>query len=166
MSLHNLRLYPHTKSDIADNIEFLPWLQDLEFQDIFQMSGYFKAYSLEKGQVLFEEGSHEAYMVIVYSGRVDLVKETSNEGQRVIGTMREGKVFGELSLLDHGPRSAGARARKDTIIYALSSESFNKMQVENPKIALLLALKICKIVSQRLRQTTGQWVELLNSVKK
>ena len=105
-------------------------------------------------------------MVIVYTGRVDIFKETSGEGQQVISSMREGKVFGELSLLDRGPRSAGARARKDSVIYALSSENFDKMQVENPRMALLLALKICRIVSQRLRQTTGQWVELLNSVSK
>ena len=162
MSLNDLRLHRHTKSDIADNIEYLPWLEDLDYQDIFQMAGYFKAYTLEKGQILFEEGSHEFYMVIVYSGRVDLFKETSDEGQRVIGTMRAGKVFGELSIFDQGPRSAGARARVDTIIYALSDESFNKMKSENPKVALTLALKVCRIVSQRLRQTTGQWVELLN----
>ena len=42
MSLYNLRIYPHARSDIADNIRFLPWLQDLEFQDILLMSGYFR----------------------------------------------------------------------------------------------------------------------------
>lgn len=166
MSLSSLRLYPHTKSDIADNIEYLPWLQDMDFKDIFEMSGYFKAYSLDKGQTLFDEGSDDSYMVIVYTGRVDIVKETSDEGQKVIGTMRDGKVFGELSLLDRGPRSAGAKAQKESVIYALSAENFDKMQFENPRLALTLALKICRIVSQRLRQTTGQWVELLNSIAK
>ena len=164
MSIQNIRKYRHAKSDIADNIEYLPWAQDLEYQDIFTMSGYFKSYLLEEGQVLFDEGSTEAYMVIVLKGKVNIMKTTSDEGSKVITSMRAGKVFGEISLLDSGPRSASARAQTETIIYALSEEQFNKMQSEHPRIALLLVLKISKIVSQRLRQTTGQWVELLNSI--
>jgi CRP/FNR family transcriptional regulator, cyclic AMP receptor protein len=165
MSLKNLRTVRHAKSDIADNIEYLPWLQDLVYQDIFAISGYFKAYKLIPNQHLFEEGSIDAYMVIVIKGKINIVKETSGTEPQVITVMRSGKVFGELSLLDGGPRSASAIAQTDAVIYGLSEENFSKMQDENPRLALILVSKISRIISQRLRQTTGLWVELLDSIE-
>lgn len=164
MSLDKLDKYRQAKSDIVDFIEYLSWAQELEYREVFNLAGYFQAYTIQKNQTLFLEGSIESYMVIVVKGQISIVKDTSESSMQVINTMRSGKVFGELSLLDGYPRSATARAQSNSIIYVLTMEEYLKMQKENPRIALFLVLKMARITSQRLRQTTGQWVELLSSL--
>ena len=56
---------------------------------------------LAKGQVLCREGQSGGDFFILLSGAADV-----SAGGKVIRTLREGEFFGEIAVLDNGPRSA------------------------------------------------------------
>ena len=89
----------------------------------------------------------------------------SQQNPQLVATLREGKVFGEMSLLDGEPRSAQAQAREEVTLFVLTQERYKTLQKVEPVIALNLTLKMAKSISQKLRQTTGQWVDLVNEKK-
>ena len=164
-SLRHLKAVRQPKNIKAEVLEAIPWLIDIPFQLVRDLSYYLDGYKLRKGNILFSEGDKEPYLVIIVEGSIDIIKMDSHQTPQLVTTLREGKVFGEMSLLDGEPRSAQAQAREEVMIYVLTQERYQTMQKVEPVIALSLTLKMAKAISQKLRQTTGQWVELVNEKK-
>ena len=69
--------------------------------------------------------------------------------------MSPGKTFGEMSLVDGEPRSASVLADEKTTLIVLTADDFARLASEIPRLAIKVLLKISKLLSQRLRHTTG-----------
>lgn len=66
---------------------------------------------LVRGDVIFEEGSAPDAMYVVIEGRIAIaIANEVDDRESVITLMGPGELFGDLGILDGGPRSAGARA--------------------------------------------------------
>ena len=161
-SLRLLKMVRQPTDARASILEATPWLLDLSYKKIRDIAYYMEGYSLRDGNILFEEGEDDPYLVVIASGEIDILKLDSTQNSQLVTTLREGRVFGEMSLLDGEPRSATAIARGETMIYVLTKARFLIFQKEEPETALSITLKMAKAISQKLRQTTGQWVELVN----
>ena len=66
------------------------------------------------GSVIFCEGSPGYRAFIVQSGLVEISK-VGTKGEKVIGYVGGGEIFGELAPLDGEPRMASATAVKETV---------------------------------------------------
>ena len=62
-----------------------------------------------------------------------------------------GECFGEISLLDGKPRSAGAVALEQTVTYALHRDDFLRCLHDYP----VLAQRIVELLAERLRHLTA-----------
>jgi len=89
------------------------------------------------GTVLVDQGQtgHEAFVV------VDGTVAVKRNGRK-IATLGEGAIVGELSLLDHGPRTARAECETDCTLFVVSQRHFLAVLDEVPALAhkLLAAL--------------------------
>lgn len=92
--------------------------------------------SLKAEDVLFEAGEPGDSLFIVRAGEVELyIKDTA--GQKIVLTIAEqGQVFGELSLLDSGPRTATAIALSDAELLVLDREDLLLLFQKRPDAAL------------------------------
>ena len=103
-----------------------------------------------KGMILFHKDSPGQSLYIIESGkvRIFILSESGQEiSVRIYGC---GEVFGELSMLDGLPRSAGAIAMEDTQVLALYRADFLRLLEELPQ----MALGIISTLSGRVRYTT------------
>lgn len=93
---------------------------------------------LAAGDVLFHAGVPGESLYIVRSGEIELfVKD--NAGQKIVLTIaREGQIFGELALLDRGPRTATAVALGDTQLLELDRDDLLMLFQKTPAAALRL----------------------------
>ena len=91
---------------------------------------------LPEGQTLFQAGEPGESLFVVRSGEVELfIKDTA--GQRIVLTVaRAGEMFGELSLLDAGPRTATAIALTETELLVLDRDDLLLLFQKNPDAAL------------------------------
>jgi CRP-like cAMP-binding protein len=104
--------------------------------------------NLKKGEIIFHEGSLSDCAYIIGSGSIEILTNTP-EGQKVLGTLGENEIFGEMGLIDGLPRSATARASAVSVVYTLSPETFKQLVHKKPKALL----PIMKILTSRLRGT-------------
>jgi CRP-like cAMP-binding protein len=104
--------------------------------------------NLKKGEVIFHEGSPSDCAYIIGSGSIEIL-ESSPGGQKVLGILEDNEIFGEMGLIDGLPRSATARALKDSVVYILTPETFDNLVHKNPESLL----PIMKILTCRLRET-------------
>jgi uncharacterized membrane protein len=69
-----------------------------------------EAVTFEQGQVVFNVGDPGDSMYVVTSGEVQLSVKTKTGEEMFLESPGPGEFFGEISLLDEGPRTATARA--------------------------------------------------------
>ena len=65
--------------------------------------------------------------------------------------MGPGDFFGEISLIDNGPRTATVTADSDIITLGLTPWTFQRLIQQNPAIAS----KMMKVMAQRLRASSA-----------
>lgn len=99
------------------------------------------------GETIIAEGEVGETAFLVISGSVD-VSISSAGSARSIGTLRAGDVFGEMSLIDAGPRSATVKAVTDTQCLVTTYNEFIATAQAEPA----LAFEFMKTLVRRLRQ--------------
>jgi CRP/FNR family cyclic AMP-dependent transcriptional regulator len=91
---------------------------------------------LKPGETLFHAGDPGESLFVVRSGSIELfIKD--NVGQKIVLTVaEEGDLFGELSLLDSGPRTATAVALTDLELLVLDRDDLLLLFQKRPDAAL------------------------------
>lgn len=146
---------------ISELIERTRWADGFAPRELEALSRYFRACSAEKGQLVVQEGAREAHLCLIARGQVSIVKSSSDGESKKISASGIGRTFGEMSLIDGEPRSASVVADESTVLLVLTREAFDQMIDDTPRLAVKILMKIAKLTSQRLRQTSGVLVDHL-----
>ena len=125
-------------------------LNDKEMQGIEEL-GTVRKYS--KGEVVFEENSEGNEFFVVISGRIAINKNIAGGRKRNLSNLKQGEVFGELSLFDSQPRSAEAEAAEDSEVMIFPNDKFRKLLKGNLVMAFIIQTRIIRRLCQRLRAT-------------
>jgi len=96
------------------------------------------------GKAIFEAGQPGVEMYIVTAGSVEL----RSEG-RLLETLGPGGVFGEMALVDDGPRAASAVAKSDCELVPIDEKRFEFLLGRMP----FFALEVMKVMARRLRRS-------------
>lgn len=102
------------------------------------------------GAAIFREGDPGDEIYVIVKGSASAHLSTASAGIR-LATFAAGTLFGELALLDAGPRSATVVADEELVCYALSTADFRTMAEQTPAIAIKLLAAIGRELSGRLR---------------
>jgi CRP-like cAMP-binding protein len=109
-----------------------------------------------KGEVLFHQGDLGDNLHVLVSGSVKIALASEEGEEAILVTLRPYRTFGELSLLDGGPRSASAVALEPTETWSLPRPALLALAGEDPAIRDALLRSIAGV----LRRVTGQVEEL------
>lgn len=143
--------------------QMLKWFESFSLEQNWALSSYLNVVRKFAGEMIIEEGAIEDYMGIIVDGSVEISKKKSNGEKEVLAELKPPHSLGEMSMIDSLPRSANAMAITDTTMLVLTNEGFQKMVVENSDLAIKLLIKIHKMVNQRLRATTGIFMDSLSN---
>jgi CRP/FNR family transcriptional regulator, cyclic AMP receptor protein len=98
--------------------------------------------AVPEGRVLIRQGKPGTEFFVIVEGKA----KASARGKRA-RTLGPGAGFGEMALLDQGPRSATVTAQSDMYLLVLDSRSFFSLIEEVPSVAN----KIFRVMAARLR---------------
>lgn len=133
----------------------------LEGHEIRQLAEYVHAYSIEAGVNIFPEGMHGNCMGLLVKGRIEVLKNNSEGEAQRIAVITAGKTFGEMSLIDGLPYSATIRTIEPCTIVLLTRNNFTQCVQRHAALGVKLLTEIARLISLRLRQTSGQLVDAL-----
>jgi len=134
------------------------WGEDFSWEQLQTIAYYFKPYAASKGTVIYKEGELGSSMGIIVKGSIGVYKNN-----KLISTLRIGRTFGEMSVVDAQPRSATARAQDDVVFLSLDRASMLILADKHPSLAFKIIWNISRMLSQRLRLTSAQLAEFLES---
>ena len=136
-----------SKIALMRNTPLFAGLSDLEVDALADCMGKRK---FARSMIIFHKGSLGQNLYLIETGRVRIYS-LSTEGKEItINMVSPGEAFGEMSLLDGLPRSAGAMAVENTVVYTLHRDDFLRQLDSNPR----MARSILELVTTRLRYTT------------
>lgn len=148
----------NTVESNAQILDASHWGEDFTWEQLQTISYYFKPYAAPKGTVIYKEGEVGSSMGIIAKGTIGIYKNN-----KMISTLRVGRTFGEMSVIDTQPRSATAKAEKDTIFLSLDKSSMLILADKHPTLAFKIIWNISRALSQRLRLTSAQLADFLES---
>jgi signal transduction histidine kinase len=112
----------------------------------------------QPGDLIFDEGTSGSTLMLVGRGRVQISKTGRQGLQETLATIEKNDFFGELAVIDHGPRSARAIALESTLVGEVDHKTFTWLMNSAPDT---LPLTFTRVVVQRLRYTNARYIEQL-----
>lgn len=133
-----------TTSQHAEALGKVPLFSDLEEKELETVANAAKEIERGGGEVLAKEGDTGIGFFLILDGtaRVDVGGETRGE-------LGPGDSFGEISLLDGGPRTATVTALSDMRLLGLTAWAFKAIMKEHPE----MAVKLLEVLAGYLRTT-------------
>jgi len=99
------------------------------------------------GAEICRQGEMGNTMFAIADGTVEIIRDG-----RILETLGPGEFFGEMSLIDHTPRSATARAKTDCRIVTIDEKRFGFMVQQTPFFALEMIRTLVKRLRHRLEE--------------
>ena len=104
--------------------------------------------SLTRNDILFQEGAPPDALYLVLRGRIAIAMSSQvDHRESVVALMEPGDLFGELGLLDDGPRSAMARALEPSTVLEVPFGPVRTLFERDPR----LLWNVTRLLATRLR---------------
>jgi CRP/FNR family cyclic AMP-dependent transcriptional regulator len=130
--------------DVKELMRGVPLFSDCTDKELRSLAGAAKQVEHPAGDVICREGETGVGMHVIAEGEVRV-----EVGGRTVRNLGPGAFFGEVALLDGGPRTATVMAESPVVrTYSITFWSFRDILSSSPD----LALKMLKEVSRRLRE--------------
>jgi CRP/FNR family transcriptional regulator, cyclic AMP receptor protein len=142
-----------THSFVVDILRGLTIFSDLDDPALSELGRFFKERIFDQQEVIFKEGSIGNTMMIITSGEVRVTQEAAPDEEEALVILKKGDVFGEMALLEDLPRSATTIAHTSVISLEINREDFLNYIQKNSEDGVKILLKLCRILSSRLRET-------------
>lgn len=138
-------------SDEADSLSRIPLFKRLTPEELEQLAREVDQVKFDAEEIIFNERDKGDALYVVESGSVRIWVLDEDVKPVTLKELEPGEFFGELAVLDRGPRSTNATAITEATLHRLSSDDFQAFLMQHPDVAIDV---ICEI-GARMRQTNA-----------
>ncbi len=125
-------------------------LEALDAAELAKLSDFGHSLRLEKGEVTVEQGTRQDSLYVVLDGRMEVTR-TKGDSELVIGVLKKGESFGEMSIIDPAKASATVRALDPALVWRIRRARLDDFILRDPDAGLRLLWKISGLLVRRLR---------------
>lgn len=159
-----LALHPSSSAfdeQLADRLQESPLFNPLTGSETLALARHLRVHHVAPGAWIFREGDAGDFLGVILDGHVEILKSDDSGQSHLIADARSGKTVGEMALIDGERRSASCRCVASTELAILARKDYEKLVESAPALAYKLVLRLARLMSQRLRQTTGHMLDHL-----
>jgi len=142
----------------------LPLFEGLSDSDIEALSKQISYKEYKPGEDIFLEGEEGSALYILISGSVRLFRSVRGEEKQTLAILKDGKFFGEMSLLEKRGHTATALALRESKIAILSRENFEKLSDDRPETAYTILMRIGLAICSILRDMDQKMIDMIKYV--
>ena len=142
-----------------DVLSRLPLFAAIDDDAGVALRGAMKREQFARGDIVFDEGDQGDKLYAVIEGKIKIARTAADGRENLQTVCGPGEMFGELSLFDPRPRTAGAVAITDSVLASLSHDALRPWIVQHADVAL----QLLQALVQRLRRTNDVMADLVFS---
>jgi CRP-like cAMP-binding protein len=147
--------------EIHDVVDALTLFEGFTSQELTVMCSYMECYAALSGITLFKEGNSGDFLIIVLTGKVNVVKTDTAGIDKVVCTVGPGSFLGEMSLIDGNARFASCATTEPTDVAVLTRDDLTGMMADHPQLGSKILLLLLQLVTIRLRDATTRMLPTL-----
>jgi CRP-like cAMP-binding protein len=130
-----------TPDPVAQRLSKVELFDGLSTKQLGAVAAAMRERSFVAGQTIIEEGATDGRFYLIDSGTADVIVNG-----KVVGTLSDGDYFGEIALIDNGPRTATVTATSDVQALTLAHFNFRAVLKDNPDLVLKLLIQVCRLL--------------------
>jgi CRP-like cAMP-binding protein len=138
-------------------LEGIPIFAGLNAAALSEISNAVEEAAFRPGDVILREGEPGNRMFIVYSGRLEVIKNLAQARETLLAVLRPKDFLGEMSIIECVARSASVRAVEDTFLFSLKGTDLYRLFQRHPDQYAIVILNIARDLSRRLRAIDGKF---------
>jgi hypothetical protein len=128
-------------------VRILAGLSDLQLERFVE---FMELHPVRQWTEIVKQGTPGDAMYLVLEGEVRVRTMIAGK-ERILVTLAPGEFFGEVAILDCGPRSADVIANQDSLLLKISASAFQKLINEAPDLATPFLFAIGRTLVARIR---------------
>jgi CRP-like cAMP-binding protein len=149
--------------DSLRRVEILSGLTD---EQLAQVASICQVVTFRNQETVVREGDPSNDLYVIHRGSVEVVltknrvtaDSPSPPGPRAIVSLGQGQVFGEMALIDKGPRSATIRCTTDDAqLYKIGRDAFARLCEQDTDIGYKVMRNLAADLSFKLRHSNLSW---------
>jgi CRP-like cAMP-binding protein len=121
----------------------IPLLADLSVEELTRLASLVSLDEVRRRRVIFLPGDPGTSLFFVNGGRVKMSRVTRDGKELTLAYRGPGEIFGEVCLVDGGPRAEMAEAMENALITEVPREEFEKLLERYPLIGTRLVKTLC-----------------------
>jgi CRP-like cAMP-binding protein len=111
-----------------DFLREIPLFADLDPRALSQVQLVARPFQVDAGTTLFRQGDPPDGFYLIKHGEIDILRRVPGDEEVRLAVLGRSAIVGEMSSLDHNPRSTHAIATSPTSGYFVSNERFSILQ--------------------------------------
>jgi serine/threonine protein phosphatase PrpC len=149
---------PSSRGDVPriDVLRRIPLFEHLSYRELSEVLAIASTRGYAVNELVVRQGDPGGDLFVLLQGEV-----TVEQGGLPIAVVRAGGHFGEMGLVDAGPRSASVRAREPLRAMVVHRDAMMALMQREPAIAVKLLWVFVQALSQRLRATNTELSDAL-----
>ena len=144
-------------------IKILAGLNDAQLD---RLSEFMELLRVAQWSQIVKQGDQGDAMFLVMEGELRARVMVGGQ-EKILATFSTGDFFGDMSLFDHGPRSADVLANVDCTLIKISAAAFDRLMREAPNLATPFLQATSRTLAARIRadnKRLGQMQQLFGTM--
>ena len=134
---------------------------DMDDAQLDEFVRYMEVLKIHRFAHVVRKGDHSDAMYFILEG--ELRAATIIDGKEsTLATIGAGEFFGELSLLDQGPRSADIIANEESVLLKISAPAVAQVVREKPHLATPFLFALSRTIGGRIRALTKRYEDSIH----
>lgn len=133
----------------------------MEERQILSFLKYMEVVRVRQFTQVVQKGDEGDSMFLVLEGELRAYSVLDGK-ETTFSTMGVGEFFGEVSLLDHGCRSANVAANKESVLLKISTTAVENMLAEAPALAAPFLYELGRTAVGRVRSLTKKYEDTIH----
>ena len=133
-------------------------LRDFSDEQIIRFARFMEIEQVPASRVVVKQGECDDSMYLILEGEFR-VRTNVADKETVLAKLDAGQFFGDISLFDHGPRSADVVANTPGTLLKVTSGAVRKTAAEAPDLAMPFLMAVGKTLAARIRFDNKRYCE-------
>ncbi|MEZ6189532.1 MAG: cyclic nucleotide-binding domain-containing protein [Planctomycetota bacterium] len=144
------------------SLRVIPMFATLPERQLEKLAPMLQKVEYSAGSDVITFGQPGEALTVIKSGEVEVLKPDDDGNEKLLGILKSGECFGEMSLLTGDPCSATIRVRAGEPVHGLSisKRDFDALLGRNPELSRYFS----KLLAFRLNRTSTQFTDQTDGV--
>jgi len=147
--------------DSLAEIQASKLFSDLNAKESQLMSQALQEKIFAEGETVFIEQMPGEALYIVVEGTIRISKMLAEGDEQILAVLGPEDSFGEMALIDQGPRLATARVAENARLAKLSRSHFEQLAAKSPTVGFKLLRNVVRSFAQKVRDNQEEYRQIL-----